>query len=311
MEIIYSFAGFRALKSSVLTIGSYDGLHLGHREIISALISKSKTLSIPSVLITFNPHPKFIVGRSNNHILLISNMKEKIRKLKMLNLDYVYFLPFDEKVANTTAEDFLDNNLPFFNPSHFMIGYDHHLGKNRQGSPEFIEDYCREKKINLKIIKAISYEGLTVSSSSIRKLIKNGRVNTANKLLGSAFAIWGKAVEGSGRGRYLSFPTANLRIDNEYQILPKNGVYLIRGNFIGLESYGMCNIGYRPTFNESKLIMEIHFFYDRLDNLYGEEIRVEFLDKVRDEKKFPTPDDLVLQLKKDKKYCLSIIDRYN
>ena len=113
------------------------------------------------------------------------------------------------------------------------------------------------------------------------------------------------------RGTYLSFPTANLRIDDEYQILPKNGVYLIRGKFIGLESYGMCNIGYRPTFNESKLIMEIHFFYDRLDNLYGEEIRVEFLDKVRDEKKFPTPDDLVLQLKKDKKYCLSIIDRYN
>ena len=311
MEIIHSLDGFKALNSSVVTIGSYDGLHLGHREIIFALISKSKTLSVPSVLITFNPHPKFIVGSANEDILLITSMKEKIRKLKMLNLDYVYFLPFDEKVANTTAQDFLDNNLLFFNPIHFVIGYDHHLGKGRQGSPEFIKDYCRKKKINLKIIKAISYERLTVSSSNIRKLIKNGRVNTANKLLGSIFAISGKAVKGSGRGRDLSFPTANLKIDDEYQILPKNGVYLIRGKFIGLELFGMCNLGIRPTFNESKLIMEIHFFYDRLDNLYGEEIRVEFLDRVRDEIKFPTPKDLVLQLKKDKKYCLSIINKYN
>ena len=110
---------------------------------------------------------------------------------------------------------------------------------------------------------------------------------------------------------YLSFPTANLRIEDKYQILPKNGVYLVRGKFIGLEYYGMCNFGFRPTFDESKLIMEIHFFYDRLDNLYGEEIRVEFLDRVRDEKKFPTPDDLVLQLKKDKEYCLSLINNYN
>ena len=311
MEVIYSLDRFKALESSVVTIGSYDGLHLGHREIILTLISKSKTLSVPSVLITFNPHPKFIVGSSNKDFLLISNMKEKIRKLKMLNLDYVYFLKFDEKVANTTAEDFLDINLPFFNPSHFVIGYDHHLGKGRQGTPGFIEDYCRKKKINLKIIKAISCGGLTVSSSTIRELIKNGTVNTANKLLGSAFTICGRAVKGSGRGTYLSFPTANLRIEDKYQILPKNGVYLVRGKFIGLEYYGMCNFGFRPTFDESKLIMEIHFFYDRLDNLYGEEIRVEFLDRVRDEKKFPTPDDLVLQLKKDKEYCLSLINNYN
>jgi len=176
-----------------------------------------------------------------------------------------------------------------------IVGYDHHFGYKREGSPEFLEDYCSKKAIGLEVIQKVSDEGHVISSTHIRQLIQDGFVRRANFELGSIFGFMAKVVHGAGRGKDLDFPTANVIPVEKNQLMPHPGVYFTRG---------------RPTFNEKDLVMEIHFFHDKAVDLYGKEIRVEFLERIRDEKKFPSPEDLKSQLIKDKQKCLELQGKY-
>ena len=310
MEIIHTLDKFEPLLSSVLTIGSYDGIHIGHKKIISSVISKSGNLSLPSVLITFHPHPKYIINDNSNKISLIQSKDDKIEMLDALGIDYLCIIDFNKRFSNLTAIDFLNQIIRLFNPHTIVIGYDHHFGKNRQGNSKFLKKYCDQNSIKLQIIKAVSNNGIIISSTIIRELINKGDIERANELLGSSFSFSCEAVKGAGRGKKITYPTANVVPCSRNQLLPKPGVYLVVGKFIGLKCFGMCNFGLRPTFNESKLIMEIHFFHDRLDDLYGKKIRVEFLERIRDEKRFPSPEDLIMQLTRDKQRCLAIKSKY-
>ena len=311
MEILKSLNKFEKQSSSIVTIGSYDGIHRGHFGILSSVTHHANALSIPSILVTFDPHPRHILDPGADKLSLIMGMEQKLEIIDSLGIDLVYVIDFTTEFSKTTAREFMDKTiLPYFNPYWIIVGYDHHFGYNREGSPEFLTSYCSEHGIELEIVPPVTDDSTIISSTHIRQLIQSGFVRRANFELGSVFGFFGQVIRGAGRGRSLDFPTANLLPMEKNQLMPKQGVYFTRGRINGLHLYGMCNFGTRPTFNEEELVMEIHFFYDDLTDLYGKEIRIEFLERIRDEKKFPSPEKLKQQLLLDKKICLDLQGKY-
>jgi len=311
MEIIRSLKRLNPLQGSVLTLGSYDGIHRGHREILSSVVHHARAKSLPSVLITFDPHPRHVLEKNKAVLPMLMSVQEKLEIIEEIGLQYIHIIKFTAEFSNTPAGMFLDNIIiPFFNPKYIIVGYDHHFGKDREGGPEFLTKYCLDNSINLEIIEPVSHDNNHISSTRIRNLIKSGYVRRASFELGSVYGFYAKVVKGAGRGKELSFPTANVIPLCDNQLMPKTGVYLIRGRFIGHNAFGMCNFGVRPTFGESELVMEIHFFQDLTHDLYGKEIRVEFLERIRDEVKFPSSTDLINQLKRDKQKCLALKGKY-
>tara|TARA_B100001758_G_C18413926_1_gene617948 strand:- start:3346 stop:4284 length:939 start_codon:yes stop_codon:yes gene_type:complete len=312
MEVIKSLDEFKPLKGSVLTIGSYDGIHRGHLEIISSIVHYGRARGLPSTLITFEPHPRHILERSKEKLPVLMRIEEKLDIIEKIGIEIVYVINFTDEFSNIKAIDFLDNIVvPFFNPKCIIVGYDHHFGNKREGGPDFLNRYCKNKSIEIEIVGPISDDGHNISSTRIRKLINDGFVRRANFELGSVYGFNAKVVKGAGRGKELNFPTANVIPLHDNQLMPRSGVYFIRGRFIGQHAFGMCNFGVRPTFEEKDLVMEIHFFLEESSELYGKEIRVEFLERIRDEKKFPSPKDLVKQLIKDKQKCLELKGKYD
>ena len=292
-------------------MGSYDGIHRGHHIILTSLVSHSNAVGIPSVLITFNPHPRHVLDKKSKKLPLLMSMDEKLKIFENIGLDFIYIISFTKKVANTSASDFLKNIIMrYFQPKYIMVGYNHHFGKNREGNPNFLKKFCSKESIELKIISPISDDGHNFSSTRIRKLLEGGFVRRANFELGFIYGFQAKVIRGSGRGKDLNFPTANILPIQKNQIMPKTGVYFIRGRIIGHHMFGMCNFGKRPTFKESELVMEIHFFDLISNDFYDQEIRVEFLERIRDEKKFPSPEKLVEQLEIDKQVCLDLKGKY-
>ena len=311
MEIVRDLKKFRSLESSVLTIGSYDGIHRGHHDIISAVVNHANARKVKSVLVTFDPHPRHILDPNSDKLSLIMGLEQKLNIIASLGIDLTYIIKFTQSLSRTTAKDFLEMTIiPFFKPEYLIVGYNHHFGKGRQGSPEFLKQFCKLKNIGLEIIQPVSDDGHHISSTRIRELINDGFVRRANFELGAVFGFQARVIKGAGRGKELNFPTANVVPLEKNQLMPKPGVYFIRGRIIGLQAFGMCNFGVRPTFNEHELIMEIHFFHDELDSLYGKEITVEFLERIRDEKKFPSTDKLIKQLEQDKQRCLDMKGKY-
>ena len=311
MEVFYSKEKQISIKESVLTVGSYDGLHLGHRELLSALVQNSKDFGIPSVLVTFDPHPREILNEKVNNFPLIMNMEQKLKIIESHGVDFVYVINFTKEYSRITANDFMNQTIiPQFNPKVIIIGANHFFGKGREGSPLYLKNFGKNNQIEIIIIQPILNKNVEISSTRIRKFITSGLIEKANYELGTKFSIWGEVVHGSGRGRILNFETANINPLDKKQLLPKMGVYLIHGRINGLNAFGMCNIGVRPTFSENNLVMEIHFFHDGITNLYGKKVNVEFLERIRDEKKFPTSKELIKQLKIDKQTCLEISNKY-
>ena len=311
MEIVRNLKEQNSLVSSVLTIGSYDGIHRGHHDILSAVVNHAHAREIPSVLVTFDPHPRHVLDSNSDKLSLIMSLEQKLDIICSLGIDLVYIIDFTEAFSKTTAKDFLEQTiLPYFKPEYLIVGYDHHFGNKREGGPKFLDQFCSKRRIGLEIIEPVSDDGHHISSTRIRQLINDGFVRRANFELGSVFGFEGKVVKGAGRGKDLTFPTANVIPLEKNQLMPKKGVYFIRGRIIGLQAFGMCNFGVRPTFDEQELIMEIHFFHDKLGNLYGQEIRVEFLERIRDEKKFPSSEILIKQLEIDKRKCLELQGKY-
>tara|TARA_B100001248_G_scaffold98449_1_gene73079 strand:+ start:25 stop:963 length:939 start_codon:yes stop_codon:yes gene_type:complete len=311
MEVLDSSKNIIPFDNSILTVGSYDGIHLGHKEILSKLVKKSKIYNLNSVLVTFDPHPRSVLNRDSNNHSLIMNLEQKLRIIEDLGVDFVYIIKFTTDFSKITATEFMSKIIvPNFHPKIILTGVNHFFGKNRQGSPDFLKKYCHLHSIDLIVIEPVLNGQSEISSSNIRGLISSGFIIEANNLLGTYFSIEGLVVHGSGRGSLLNFQTANILPKEKKQLLPKKGVYLVLGRINGLNRFGMCNIGIRPTFGENKLVMEIHFFLDEILNLYGKRIKIKFLERIRDEKKFPSSKDLVNQLENDKMICLNLSSKY-
>ena len=310
MNIFTEIEKIKNCDDCVLTIGSYDGLHRGHQDIIKTLTTTAAAKSKKSALITFDPHPRHVLD-NNKKLSLIISMKQKMFLLEKLGIDILHVIPFTEEFSHMTAENFMDNVImEYFSPSGIVIGYDHHFGYKREGSPEFLQEYANRRGINIDIINAVADDKVVLSSTHIRDLISNGFVRRASFELGWVYGFYAKVVHGSGRGKGLEFPTANIVAIEKNQLMPKTGVYLARGRVNDDFIVGMCNFGTRPTFNERELVMEINFFTSSLDDIYNREIYIEFLERIRDEKKFDNPDQLVQQLHQDRKYCLELKKKY-
>jgi riboflavin kinase/FMN adenylyltransferase len=264
----------------------------------------------PSVLITFDPHPRHIL-QSKDKLPLLMHIDKKLELMKSLNLDNVLVIPFNKKFSHIKAEDFLSNIVvKHFNPSIVVVGYDHHFGFEREGSPRFLSEFGKDNGITVDIVAPISDEKVNISSTHIRGLIKRGFVRRASFELGWVFGFEANVIHGAGRGRTLGFPTANFIPKEKNQLVPARGVYCIRGRINGKSLYGMCNLGVRPTFDEDDFVMEVHFIDENLDNLYGKKITVEFLERIRDEQKFSHSQELIKQLNKDKHFCVKLMQKY-
>ena len=310
MNIFTEIEKIKNCDDCVLTIGSYDGLHRGHQDIIKTLTTTAAAKSKKSALITFDPHPRHVLD-NNKKLSLIISMKQKIFLLEKLGIDILLVIPFTKEFSHMTAENFMDNVImKYFSPSGVVIGYDHHFGYKREGSPEFLQEYANRRGINIDIINAVADDKVVLSSTHIRDLISNGFVRRASFELGWVYGFYAKVVHGSGRGKDLEFPTANIVAIEKNQLMPKTGVYLARGRVNDDFIVGMCNFGTRPTFNEKELVMEINFFTSSLDDIYNREIYIEFLERIRDEKKFDDSDQLVQQLHQDRKYCMELKKKY-
>jgi len=301
MQILSNLFEIKLSKSAIATIGTFDGIHIGHQKILNSLARFAKENSLKSVVITFDPHPRKVINKKNS-IELINTIEEKKEKIKTLGIDYLIVQKFDEKFSKTEANKFVEILKNNINIKKLIVGYDHRFGKNRNADINDLKKYGKELNFEVIEIDALEIEEVNISSTKIRSAIKEGNIRLANSYLGYNFFLSGEVVKGHSRGKELGFPTANLKIDED-KIIPKNGVYLVKSKIDHQDIYGMMNIGYNPTFNNKSKKIETHFF-NLNKNLYGKIIKIELLEYIREEKRFETVDDLIQRLKLDREKCL-------
>ena len=282
--------------NSIITLGNFDGLHLGHQELIRMIIQRAKETGAISIVVTFRPHPLKILAPEKCPPL-ISIYEEKIRLFDKLGIDVLIKIPFTMDFSRMTPRDFVKDILcGMLGAKEIFVGFNYRFGKGREGNIQTLKELGREFGFIVREVGQISLEGEVISSTKIRLLLKDGDVEHATRLLGRPYTISGVVIKGDGRGRKLGFPTAN--IASKHAIIPSNGVYAVR-LFIRDRFYdGIANIGLRPTFNIKELAIEVHVF-DFSEDIYGEEITVFFIQKLREEKKFRNANTLIQEIKKD------------
>lgn len=311
MEIIREINTELQLKSSVVTIGTFDGLHVGHLKIIENLKKKAKELNLKSVVITFYPHPRVVLGEGNE-VKLLTPIDEKIKLFEKLEIDYLYIIPFTKEFSKKTYQEFVDEIVIGKAKAKFLIiGYDHKFGKNREGDGNKLHEYLEGKFLEMSIVGPEEIENEPVSSTKIREAIKNDNLDFANKMLGRYYFIDGIVVEGAKRGRTLGYPTANLKPSENNKLIPPNGVYFVKVLHNNQNFFGVANIGLRPTFNNVKEPITEVFIFDFNKEIYGDNISIEFIKKFRNEKKFNSIEELEIQIKKDVEDAKSLINEFN
>lgn len=301
MRIFQGFEQLNAIPNPVLTIGTFDGVHLGHQKIIEQLNEEARKIGGESVLFTFYPHPRMVLYPENHGLRLIQTQVEKVDKLRRIGLQNVIIHPFTKEFSRLSATEFVrDYLVNRLNVKKLVIGYDHQFGKNREGSLKFLLDVCDTYGFEVIEITAEEVDEVNISSTKIRRSIQEGDMGKAQKYLGEPFELYGKVVHGEALGRSLGFPTANLDVESEIKLLPKSGVYAVNVLLSdGMIYEGMMNIGERPTVNnENKTSIEVNLF-DFEGDLYNEQITVQLLSRFRDEIRFDSLEELKEQLRKD------------
>ena len=294
-------------NESVITIGTFDGVHIGHQKIIKELIGKTETNNMKSVVLTFFPHPRMVLQTDAN-IKLINTLDEKSQILEKLGLDYLVIEKFTEQFSRITALEFVrDLLVNKLNAKQIIIGYNHRFGRNRAANINDLSDFGETFGFKVHQISAQDIDEVAISSTKIRIALSNGNIEKANSYLGYKFMLTGVVAKGRGLGRTIGFPTANLFIEESYKLIPEEGVYAISCNYNERTLYGMMNIGVNPTVNGKHQSIEIHFF-DFNEDLYGEKIQIDMHKRLRDEKKFESVDALKNQLVKDKLKALEILE---
>lgn len=310
MEIIRSINDMNALKSSVVTVGNYDGIHLGHQDVLKHIISVGKKEQIPSCLITFDPNPAYVLS-DNSKPMNLQDIDSKLALLEEMGLDIVLVIPFTLEFSRMSAEDFSDNIIKkLFNPRLISVGENHYFGFNKRGDLAFLTNFCKENEIELHTPEIRMLNGKPISSTLTRRLINDGLLDQVPSLLGKFYGFNVLTVHGSNRGKSMNYPTANFIPLSKYQMIPEGGVYLSRVSLDGEKYFGMTNIGYRPTFNEKKFVMEVHILSDKFTELYDKNFYIEFLHKIRNEIKFESKDYLIKQIENDKEVCIKLIDSF-
>jgi riboflavin kinase/FMN adenylyltransferase len=283
-------------RHTALTIGVFDGVHLGHQLLVNKVKEKAAAANLDSVVVTFLHHPRMVLGRQS-HITFITSIEERVSRLQGLGVSHVVTISFTHELARLSPREFVTLLMDYLKMRELVIGPDFALGKERSGNIASLQALGSELGFGIEVVPPLLYQGEVVSSTAVRGALARGEVNKMNKLLGRHFTLTGQVEKGDARGRTLGFPTANL-IPNEEQALPADGVYACYAIVAKQKHQAVLNIGVRPTFRGIQRLVEVHIL-DFSGNIYGQELQVELIDRLRDEMKFPGPEELKIQMAKD------------
>ena len=304
MSIIRNSATFTTSKKTIVTVGTFDGVHLGHQEIITQVVEKAKKSGLASVLLTFAPHPRKVL-QPNAPMPLIQTLEERAATLERHGLNHVVVHPFTKSFSQLSAAAYIEAILlKLLNTKEIVIGHNHRFGKNRAAAVDDLEHFGNIYDFSVTQINPQQLDNISISSTKIRTALSAGDITTANAYLGHPFTLTGTVIKGNKKGRTIGFPTANISVENPDKIIPKEGVYTAQVNIANEWYLGMINIGTNPTVNGQQQSIELHII-NWSGNVYDQRLQVDLLDRVRDEVKFDSMADLQLQLEKDKDFILT------
>ena len=309
MQVHLDIDRLPAFQNAVITIGTFDGVHMGHRQVISRLKAEAAAVGGETVIITFHPHPRKIVSSAILGIRLINTLEEKTELLEQLGIDHLVVVPFTDAFANQPAREYLENFLiGKFHPHTIIIGYDHRFGRDRLGDYRLLEQYALTYKYQLKEIPKHVLDNISISSTNIREAILHSDTDTAARLLGYDFFFSGEVVHGDKIGRTLGYPTANLKVGTEEKLVPGNGIYAVYAELEGRgkRMKGMMSIGFRPTVDGRRRVVEVNLF-DFNEEIYGQTLKVIVKKYLREEIKFDGLPALVKQIDPDKVNSLKVL----
>lgn len=292
----------------IVTLGTFDGVHLGHQEILRQMVAEGKASGRESVLLTFHPHPRMVLYPDSHSVRLIDSLEEKLEKLEQSGLDTVILFPFTQKFSRLTADEFVRHVLVRdIGVSQMLVGYDHHFGKNREGDFFQLQELGQLYGFEVKQVQAVQTDDVSVSSTKIRKALAEGDLRTVELYLGRPFQLTGEVIHGNKLGRTIGFPTANLYLDQTTKILPEIGVYAVKIVRNGQVLNGVMNIGKKPTVQQTEVISVEVFIFDFDAELYGEQLRILVFDRLRGEQRFTSIDELKSQLAKDEQNARTVL----
>ena len=295
----------------MVTIGTFDGVHLGHQAIFAKMKNIAQSVGGQTVVVTFEPHPRQVLNIDNSNLRFLTTPEEKLKKFEEFGIDNVVIINFTKEFSRTPSEVFIkDYIIDNIKPAYIVVGYDHHFGKNRMGDFGLLNDMKLKYGFKVERVAAQDVENIAISSTKIRNALAVGNIKSANRLLGYTYSITAEVVVGNKIGRTMGFPTANLELPREYMLINCGGVFACLVDYEGKTYKAMANIGHRPTIGDrtkDQPIIEVNLF-DFDGDLYGKPIRVSFIDRIRDEEKFDSLDELKAQLERDKKAVMNLLD---
>ena len=302
MNVFQNIENYRPQSKCILSIGTFDGLHIGHQKIIKKLVKLAREHDQAATILTFFPHPRRVLQKERE-LKLIDTLDEKKNLLKTLGVDNLIIHPFSKSFSRLSAREFCRDILADqLKVGNLLIGYDHRFGKNREATTDDLITFGKLYDFTVQIIPAQLSNEITVSSTKVRKAIEEGDFEQVHQFLGRFFELQGTVIKGEGIGRTIQFPTANIQINESYKIIPPRGVYLVKVQTDSNRWGGMMNIGIRPTLEGENQTLEVHLF-DCESDLYNKKLRISFLQKIREEQKFDSIEELKNQLEKDKEIC--------
>ncbi len=311
MKIFHSINDFQCTKKTILTLGTFDGVHVGHKTILEKLTQSTENGLYESLVLTFFPHPRMVL-QEKSEIKLLNTISEKTELLAQIGIQNLVIHPFDETFSRLTAEEFVKTILvDRFQIHKIIIGYDHRFGRNRTANIDDLIIFGEEYGFEVEQISAQEIHAVSVSSTKIRTALLDGKMELANEYLGYTYFITGKVVQGKQLGRTIGFPTANIFVPEDYKLIPKNGVYVVQAIIDEKVVYGMMNIGFNPTIeDQNQQKIEVHFL-DFEGDLYNATLQISIVHYIRDEQKFDSIELLTKQLQNDKKTAVDFLQQIN
>ena len=306
MNVFHSVQSFKSDKKTIVTLGTFDGMHVGHQAILNKLKLQKEFYGYETLVLTFFPHPRMVL-KTDHKISLLNTIDERIKQIDQFGIDHLVVQEFTQEFANLSAEEFVKNVLvDQFNIGKIVIGYDHRFGKNRSADIHDLIEFGKKYHFDVEQISAKELDDVSVSSTKIRNALNQGDVGLAKTYLGYPYMVSGKVVSGKQLGRTIGYPTANIQVAEDYKLIPTIGVYVVSVTVKGTDYYGMLSVGTNPTVGGTEKTIEVYIF-DFNDTIYNEEITVRFLTKIRDEEKFASIDLLIEALKNDEVFSRNFL----
>ncbi len=306
MKVHKGAAAYKNERGSVITIGTFDGVHLGHATILNRVVQTAKTQDLDAVLLTFFPHPRMVLQKDSD-IKMLHTVEEKKQQVEKLGIQHLVVHPFTLEFSRLTATEYVrDLLVNQLKAKKIIIGYDHRFGRNRTANIENLKEFGLTYNFSVEEITAQELDDVAISSTKVRSALAHGDISTANKYLGYAYQITGTVVKGKAIGRTINYPTANLKPNQSYKLIPKNGVYVTQAKIEGTDYFGITNVGTNPTLGGTKETIETYFL-DFKGDLYGQELTLTFLTHIRDELTFDTIDSLKKAIAEDERFAYAYI----